>query len=281
MLPKSRTENDLLGRTMRKLIGPVAAIVLAISALGAASASAATEFGDTCAADEAAPGDFTITTLSAPAGPLPLTAPSAGVITQVKVRIAAPIPFAIPTTVKALHSAGGSLFTVVGQTTVQASAGLSTAGARIPVQAGDRLALHGQPFSFEGSPVPSLSFYCEGTGDGSILGATPGEPGPGATAEFGAVEEGRVPLAAVLEPDADNDGYGDETQDQCPQSASTQSPCPLAVLSASAVVRKGLATILITSNVQTSVTVAGKVKLGKGKKARLNGGTQVVTPGTI
>jgi hypothetical protein len=36
----------------------------------------------------------------------------------------------------------------------------------------------------------------------------------------------RINMAAVLEPDADHDGFGDETQDQCPTNASTQGPCP-------------------------------------------------------
>jgi hypothetical protein len=35
-------------------------------------------------------------------------------------------------------------------------------------------------------------------------------------------------VSAVLEPDADQDGYGDETQDQCPTDASTHGPCPVA-----------------------------------------------------
>jgi hypothetical protein len=32
-------------------------------------------------------------------------------------------------------------------------------------------------------------------------------------------------VQATIEPDADGDGYGDETQDQCPTQASTQGPC--------------------------------------------------------
>ncbi len=36
----------------------------------------------------------------------------------------------------------------------------------------------------------------------------------------------RVNVAATIEPDADGDSYGDETQDQCPTDASTQGPCP-------------------------------------------------------
>jgi hypothetical protein len=34
-------------------------------------------------------------------------------------------------------------------------------------------------------------------------------------------------LSATLEPDADHDGFGDETQDQCPTNAGTQGPCPV------------------------------------------------------
>lgn len=36
----------------------------------------------------------------------------------------------------------------------------------------------------------------------------------------------RVNVSATVEPDADDDGYGDESQDRCPSDASTQGPCP-------------------------------------------------------
>jgi hypothetical protein len=36
-----------------------------------------------------------------------------------------------------------------------------------------------------------------------------------------------VAYNADVEPDADGDGYGDETQDGCPTNAATQSPCPI------------------------------------------------------
>jgi hypothetical protein len=36
----------------------------------------------------------------------------------------------------------------------------------------------------------------------------------------------RADISAVLEPDADGDGYGDVSQDACPQSATTQTACP-------------------------------------------------------
>ena len=255
------------------------AAALALGLASAGSASAATEFGDTCTGNEVAPGDYTLTTLAAPSQSLPLTAPSAGVITKVKVTIEGGLPFTVPTLVKALHSAGGNLYANVGEQTVNAGPGTTTADARIPVQAGDRLGLHGLPFTYEGSSVPSLSFYCdevEGT-----LGAATADVPPGTTADFPAATEARVPLAAVLEPDADNDGFGDETQDQCPQSASTQAPCPTLTLSATGATRKGLASITVTANSQATVTVKGRVKLGKGKSVKLSGGTQIVAPGAL
>jgi hypothetical protein len=50
------------------------------------------------------------------------------------------------------------------------------------------------------------------------------DPGPGTTATFGAPFSARLDISAGLEPDADNDGYGDETQDQCPTDPSSQLP---------------------------------------------------------
>jgi Ca2+-binding RTX toxin-like protein len=36
----------------------------------------------------------------------------------------------------------------------------------------------------------------------------------------------RILIAANVEPDSDRDGFGDETQDQCPTNATIQGPCP-------------------------------------------------------
>ncbi len=51
--------------------------------------------------------------------------------------------------------------------------------------------------------------------------------GPPAPATHGQFLSQRVPVEAVLEADADKDGFGDETQDQCPSDATTQGPCPV------------------------------------------------------
>lgn len=264
---------------MRKRFGGVLLAVVAML-VGASSATAATEFGDGCAGDEAVTTPYTLTTLSASPAALSLTAPISGVITKVKVQIGIPLPLAIPEQVKLLKAAGGNNYTVTNQTTVPAGSGLTAVDARMPVQTGERLAVHGLPFSYEGTAYTGYEFYCKAV-PGSVLGAVPGDVPAGTTAEFVPATTGSVPLTAVIEPDADNDGYGDETQDKCPQSATTQAPCPAVTLSATGTARKGLATMSVTASLQASVTVAGTVKLGKGKTTELNGGTQVVAPGVL
>jgi hypothetical protein len=246
-------------------------------AAGPGTASAATEFGDTCSGDDTAP-PYTLTTLSSPGSGLALTAPVSGVITKVKVQNLIPFPFTVPTQVKLLRSAGGNTFTNVSQVDVQVGVGQTTANARMPVQAGDRLGLHGTPFSYEGIPIEGISIYCEVPG---VLGAALSDVGVSSSANFEPAIEGRVPLAATIEPDADNDGYGDETQDACPQSASVQVACPPVALSTSTQVKKGSVTIIVTSSTAAPVTVKGVAKLGKGKKAKMNGGTQNLLPGTL
>ena len=45
-------------------------------------------------------------------------------------------------------------------------------------------------------------------------------------------------FAVFVEPDADHDGFGDETQDQCPTNASTQGTCPAAPVTPVTTVKK-------------------------------------------
>ena len=253
--------------------------IAAIGVIAAPSAGAAVEFGDTCVGNELAPVDATVASLSTVGGALPLAAPSSGVITQVKLRLE-PVPVGLPSTVKALRPAGGFAYTNVGEAPITGVTGVATAPARIPVQAGDRLGLHGQPFPFEGETVYTV--YCAETEDESVLGATPGNAPVGSTAEYGPVIEGRVPVSAILEADSDNDGFGDETQDGCPQLATAQGPCPTVAIEASrAIKKKGSVVVLVTTDSAASVKVTGVANLGKKKKARLGSKAQTVVPGKV
>ncbi len=264
---------------MKKAFASIAAAAILVALTVAPTAGAATEFGDSCTGDSVAPGPYTLVTLSSPAAGLPLSAPVSGVITKVKVNRTVPIPVAVPQQVKVLRPAGGDSFTVVNQTTVQAGFGQTVADARMSVQAGDKLANHGPAFVYEGKPAEGFTFYCEEVP--GALGGVPGDVGVGSTTNFPQVTESRVPLAAVIEPDADQDGYGDETQDACPFSAVTQGPCPPIVLDASTLTGRKAVTVYIATDTEGSVSVKGVVKLGKGKKATLKAGPKAVYPGKI
>src|SRR5690242_13511783 len=113
------------------------AISITIAAIAgcvlAPSQAAATEFGNTCTAEEAVDAPYVLASLAAPASGLPLAAPASGVITKVKVQIALPLPISIPEEVKLLRPAGGNNFTVTAQATVQAGFGQTVADARMPV----------------------------------------------------------------------------------------------------------------------------------------------------
>ena len=91
---------------------------------------------------------------------------------------------------------------------------------RIPVAGGEQLGLRGVTdgaYAFTTALAGDVIIY-----DGIGFDPAPGEMGfnfPNSPANR------RLNVAATLEPDADADGFGDETQDACPADASTQAPC--------------------------------------------------------
>ncbi len=240
---------------------------------GVSSASAATEFGDSCVANDSANNVLTLFEVSAPGNPLPTAAPSSGVLTAWKISLVGAAP-PIPQTLDVLHlDTGTKTARVVGESSTTVNPGSNVIATRIPVQAGDRLAIFG--------PEPIGTLVCE-TPESAVYGGYVGSSGVGGTSPYEEVPGNvRIPAVGVIEPDADGDGFGDETQDQCPQSAAVQVACPTVKLSASAGVKKGLASIVVTTDSQATVTVKGRVKLGKGKSAKLSGGTQIVAVGKL
>src|SRR6188472_2202895 len=247
-----------------KLISAAISAALAISLLGAAGASAATQAGNNCTSnDSTGPGDYTLFGLAnGPGNPLSATIPVSGVISKWTFNGPAGLPGGlISQRLKILRSVGSKQFQVVGESALSSiSAGLTTFSTRVPVLAGDLIGTNG---SYEGGP---FSFYCQTGNPGDQLGVIPGNPSVGS---IGTESEGgpgyQIPVTVFVEPDADNDGFGDETQDACPQSAAFQAPCPPVVLSTSTQVKKNSVTIIVTSSTAAPVTVKGVAKLGKGK----------------
>jgi hypothetical protein len=261
-----------------KFVTAALAAALSISLLGATSAGAATQAGNTCIGNESAEGLTVYGAANAPGSPLPAAIPVNGVITRWTFNVV-PIPAGIfSASLKILRPTGipGQL-QVAGEAPLSPIAGgLNTFPARIAVRAGDLIGTTG---SAEGK---ILAIFCETANPGDRMGLILGNPPLGsASTSVEEINELQVPITVSVEPDADNDGFGDETQDACPQSATTQAPCPVVTLSTSTQVKKGSVTVIVTSSTAAPVTVKGVAKLGKGKKAKLNGGTQNLVPGTL
>jgi hypothetical protein len=266
--------NRSKGERMKKKAFAILGTLAAVASIGAPTAAAATEFGDNCIANEEVSAEVPVSlfALTAAGDPLPLVAPSTGVITQFKISQAVtPVP--VTQTFEVLRTSGPPTVQVVGESVQIIGPGSNSFNTRLPVRAGDRLGL--------GAPANSPLLFCVAPGPENLLGIFASVPS-GSSAEFEPIEaEARVPVSAVIEADADNDGYGDETQDKCPQVATAQAACPVVTLSATGTAKKTLASIAVTATSQATVTVKGAVKLGKGKSAKLSGGTQLVAPGTL
>ena len=92
---------------------------------------------------------------------------------------------------------------------------------------GQRLGLYAQDGSF--TWTCAIGFNTNGPADRDIWGDAPQATigAPPILASHGQFLQQRVPVEAKLEADEDHDGFGDETQDQCPTDATTQGPCPV------------------------------------------------------
>ena len=264
-------------RKLAVLITTTAATVAAVPT----TASAAATFGNACTANTTTPNVTILMTAKAPANPLPIAAPSDGVITKATFTLP-PGPISIPTTVKTFRPAGVGQFQVVAASaSLVAVGGTDSHDVRLPVKAGDLLGVF--------STLGALQCGPPGAVAADVIGSFAGDAAIGSTNAYAPTPSRAIPLVATVEPDADGDGYGDETQDKCPQSALFQDECPVVVIDSFAAPEKNALTVLVVADNEGSVTVTGSVKVkskgGKGKrkstKIKLNGGTQAVKPGQI
>jgi hypothetical protein len=93
---------------------------------------------------------------------------------------------------------------------------------------------------------------------GGLHGATP----LGSVNVFPSSPKFQVPVSATLEPDADGDGYGDETQDGCPQSAAYQGPCPTVTFKGHATAKKKSIVVRVGVSSEALIDVYGQVGWG-------------------
>lgn len=130
---------------------------------------------------------------------------------------------------------------------------LNTFPAQVPVEAGDILGLYhgtiGTACEFDGVPGDTTSY---------VFAAIP-DPPVGSTYTTNMNDAGfLVNISAQLEPDADDDGFGDESQDKCVGTAGPFNGCPSSV-ALNKVKQKGM-----KPKVNLTVTVPGAGTLSAG-----------------
>jgi hypothetical protein len=242
---------------------------LALAVPSSAQAAPPNDFGNGCLANTAPSNTTLVMTAKSGLNSLPIAAPTSGVITKATFNVpAAPV---IPTTLKTMHPTGSlNQFKVVSESaSIPVGTGVNTYDVRFPVAAGDLLGIS--------SSLGSLA--CNTGNAGDVLGSVAGNIAAGQTATFTPVTSVAVSAVVTVEPDADHDGFGDTTQDLCPQSASFQVACPVVKVDSFASPAKGSITVVVSSSPSATVAVSGSAKVN-GKKIKLKGGAKVAEPGS-
>ena len=207
--------SGFVGRLTTGRSGFVAsAVVVSIGLLGASPAGAAVTIGETFAPPFTCSSGATLfVSGSPPAGPS-YAVPTSGVITSWSFQTNA-----TPATTMRFKVGRGtptSLTTVArGPLEVPEASTVNTFPVRAPVQAGDVIGFSKPAGDFSGCGVSVAGFTFSASTIDTALGSTDTFVAIGA----------RAPISAQLEPDADGDGFGDETQDLCPSDADTVKAC--------------------------------------------------------
>lgn len=234
--------------------------VLSVAALHfVAPAGAATQVGQQC--DSASSGPSLLAQLAVDSGDS-YTVPTDGVLTRWGSNRTS---FGSTSVLRAVFVRGsGSIWNVEAATGFQvAPANVdATFEARQPVKAGSVLGI---------SSFNSSNPICSGLSSDNTTIANTSSFDPTSFPTLDTTIPGwRAAVWAIVEADADGDGYGDETQDKCPQSAAFQNPCPVLSISQQLSASKTQINVLATSSIDAqlvAVAVVSIPKIGK-KKAR-------------
>jgi hypothetical protein len=219
----------------RLLVAALAALALLVVA---SAAHAAVTIGSNLTGSGAdnlqqyctATGTCTSTNLNLPAGSVAangLTSPINGVVVLWRVKTGS-TPGA-PVALRVLRQGFGTNYTAKSTSAAQTlgagsvdAQGVATFPTRLSIAAGDSVGLNiggNSPLVFANTPGASAVLW------GSV-NSFPNGLADGATAPGNAESGKELLVQAVVEPDADNDGFGDETQDQCPGDPTRQTlPC--------------------------------------------------------
>ncbi len=249
-------------------------LLSAVGAAGAAGASRGGEFGDACVGGESGAPYGAIFELSRPGSSLPAAARDSGVLTKWLARMPAQLPSALPRqSIRLVRLAGSGAIEVTAKSSLEnLHVGRNEFDTRLPVLAGEYLALGSNQGGSIVCRVPPQSSQASSGSIGLPL------PQPGETASFAATTAA-VPVSGVVEPDGDGDGYGDLTQDGCPQSADFHGPCPVLHFSPAYEVGAHTITVSVRSSLRARVAVSGLLpQLGASTGARKTIPAHKLTP---
>jgi hypothetical protein len=245
--------------TVHRGVKACAALAAALGALlgsGGATAWATQEVGSPCVANQTRPSSTALVLYTNGAlTPQPNVIP-AGVITRWRVQ-APPDQAPIQQRLVVNRQVGEQDDSKVGESALQTiGPGTNEFSTRVPAP----------EYAHVGLTGPDGALYCDGVAM-ATAGIVEGEWPVSETRHFGVEVNDSVPVVAVVEPDRDNDGYGDETQDGCPQSAMYQSGCPLVHLEVVARARRGAIFVDVTPTAEAKVSAWGQVGSGLRPKA--------------
>jgi hypothetical protein len=158
----------------------------------------------------------------------------AGVVTTWRIRVESSPQIVLPVSLLTLRQTSPTTYSVTGASPPTNLApplsGTATQAipTRVPIEAGGLIAITNlHSGSNECLYVVDFDASCNGFTD-VIVGQPPaaGQTMTSLATPIG--HNGCTMINADVEPDADHDGYGDETQDKCATDATTQGACPVA-----------------------------------------------------
>jgi hypothetical protein len=194
-------------------------LILAVLALAApTSAGAAAQIGTTFPGATGSCGE-NFTALQTTSAASSYAAPAAGVITSWSVHPEVASPTALK--FKVGRAAGGNDFTIVGESPPK----VPTPGV-LNTYTDVRIAVHpGDMIGYYADLAPMTFTACGKTDSNFAARNVTGDQAPGTTATYsGLVPSFQISFSALLEPDCDGDGFGDETQDP---NVPPGGPCPI------------------------------------------------------
>ncbi len=227
------------------------AAAVAVLFVGSAVASASQTVGSNCVANESRPSATAIALYNGGSLAPQSNVYPGGVITRWRVQAPADqAPIAQRLIVN--RQVGEEDDSKVGESALETiGPGTNEFATRVPAP----------DYAHVGLTGPDGALFCDHT-DLNTAGLVEGAWPIGETRRFHVEVNVSVPVVAVVEPDRDHDGYGDETQDGCPQSVLYQSGCPLVRLDAVARAKPGAIFVDVTPTAEAKVYAWGHVNWG-------------------